>query len=96
MDDQRLAIVNAMDATLRLARQAGLDNLNSDTEHADYPHLQSLYDKSLEAIENGDPSFTEGKLNRWLGWMQGCVYCQAGGDIQMDGFREVNKAEEVA
>lgn len=95
MEDKRLAIVNAMDATLRLARQAGTDNMSSDTSFADYEHLQGLYDRALVALENGDDSMTEAKLNRWLGWMQGCTYCMANGDLDLDDFRKANLENEL-
>lgn len=94
-DHKKLQILRAMKATLDLSQRKGLDNSSSDTEHADYSHLVNMYELCMANYDgsSGAPAFSVDKLNRWLGWMQGCTYCMANGDLHLDDFRETNKTE---
>ena len=60
-------MISAAKATVELARRAGMDNLSSDMEELDYPHLVEMISK-METMD-----MSEGKLGRWLGWIQCAV-----------------------
>lgn len=77
--------LQAMEDTLALARERDLDNVEADIEAATYPHLLDMFNRASSG------EFSEGKINRWLGWMQGCVYCMAAGEITLDELKEINK-----
>lgn len=54
--------------TLELARNAGMDMVESDNPDLDYPHLVDMWDR----IQT-NPDMSEAKLGRWLGWAQAAV-----------------------
>lgn len=59
----------AMRATLDLARERGYSDISFDEIGVDMDHLQSMYDR----VVSSDIQFSEGKLGRWLGYMQGVL-----------------------
>lgn len=93
MSYQTQAIMNAIVATLQLAREKNLDKrLPSDTPQADYHHLYSLYLRARDSVDGvSEQKMSDGKLNRWLSWMQACIYIQSNGDVSVENFQLVNK-----
>lgn len=76
-------MIKAAEDTLELARQFGMDSLSSDNSELDYPHLAEM----LEKMQTGDMS--EGKLGRWLGWMQASVVA-AGVGCSLEDMKQIN------
>lgn len=68
--------LEAMEATLNHARDRGMAMLESATEGVDYKHLISMYVRA----EAGN--FSEAKLGRWLGWMQGVIVALGFGTLE--------------
>lgn len=61
-------------------------NRSARTRNADpvsMEHVVDMYDR----IRTGD--FSQGKLNRWLGWMQ--AVCVMHGVLTLDECKEINK-----
>lgn len=78
-------VIQAMRETLDLAREAELDLVSSDIPELDYPHLSEMVEMAA-----ANP-FSEGKLNRWLGWIQAAVMAQSNGSITLEHLKEVNR-----
>ena len=74
----------AMEATLAKACEVGLDNMSSDCAEADYPHLVDMFQQAQEFTD-------EGKMGRWLGWMQACVVINSMGQLDLQDMVEINK-----
>lgn len=79
-------MLEAMRATLDLAREGDYENIAFDTVGVDFQHLQSMYDRAREA----SPPFSEGKLGRWLGYMQGVLV--ANQFCSLEEMKELNRA----
>ncbi len=77
-------MIAAAEATLELAREREMDMLSSDVPELDFPHLQEMFDK----MKSGEMS--EGKLGRWLGWMQAAVVAAQIG-ITLEDMKNINK-----
>lgn len=78
----------AMKDTLELARKYGMDNSSSDNTELDYSHLVSMYERAQAGHEDGTP-FSEGKMGRWLGWMQAAVVANGFGP-SLEDMRAIN------
>jgi hypothetical protein len=68
--------VAAARETLELLRSRGMDTVVSDMPDLDFPHLEDMVRQMEEnKSPQGDGGFSEGKLGRWLGWIQaaGCA-----------------------
>lgn len=76
----------AMRATLDLARERGYGNVSFDEVGVDMEHLKSMYDRAV----NSDEHFSEGKLGRWLGYMQGVLV--ANQCCTLEEMKDLNKA----
>lgn len=63
-------ILKAADATLEIARELNMDNCEGDMHRVEYDHLLVMRGKMGDMDD-------EGKLNRWLGWLQAAVYGHA-------------------
>lgn len=84
----RDAILNAVEQTLRLAREHEMDNCtDEDCPHLDYKHLVNMQ-QQMQA----DPFMDLGKMNRWLGWIQAAVNHGTIGGVDLDSLRSVNGA----
>ena len=77
-------VLKAMEMTLELARSVGLDEIEYDIPATDYNHLVDLYNRALVG------GYSEGKINRHLGFMQGVVLCWGNGDVTLDQLKATN------
>lgn len=77
-------MIAAARETLEAARAVGMDNIMSELSDADFPHLEEMVVKMETTV------MTEGKLGRWLGWIQACVYVADVG-ITLDDLKEINR-----
>lgn len=77
-------MLEAARETMALAREHGMDNMSSDNSELDYPHLMEM----LTKMEAGGMS--EGKLGRWLGWMQAAVVAGTLGTVRLDDMKRIN------
>lgn len=59
----------AMKATLDLARNRHYGDISFEEKGVDFDHLSSM----VERVESGEIEFSDGKLGRWLGYMQGVL-----------------------
>lgn len=75
----------AMKATLELAKERGYDNIGFEEIGVDFPHLQSMYDRAMSS----DIQFSEGKLGRWLGYVQGVLVANA--CCTLDEMKKLNE-----
>lgn len=75
----------AMRATLNLAKERGYDNIDFEAVGVDMDHLQYMYDR----VEGYEEPFSEGKLGRWLGYMQGVLV--ANQCVTLEEMKELNK-----
>ena len=80
-------MVAAARDTLALAREHDLDDISSDTEELDYPHLVQM----LHEMESKPEKFSPAKMGRWLGWMQAAVVAQSCGAISLEDMKQINK-----
>lgn len=78
-------VLGAMSETLILAQERGMDTCDVQIEGGSYDHLRSMYDR----LKVDPESFSEGKRNRWLGWMQGVVVATDFGTLEE--MKEINK-----
>lgn len=76
----------AMRATLDLARERGYGDVSFEEVGVDMQHLQSMYDRA----EASEEPFSEGKLGRWLGYMQGVLV--ANQCCTLEEMKDLNKA----
>jgi hypothetical protein len=80
-------MIAAAEATMEMARpwfEKYPDLFNSAGPDCSPRHLEEM----LSKMRAGDMS--EGKLGRWLGWMQ-CAIVAAGVGIELDDMKEINK-----
>lgn len=73
----------AMQDTLALAASREYNNTKFEQLDVDYTHLVSMYERASTG------EFSEGKLGRWLGYMQGVLI--ANGCITLDEAKALNK-----
>ena len=71
----------AMDETMRLALPG--QHLAPTTGPLSMKHLMDMH------VRAQSPEMSEGKLNRWLGWMQAAVV--SWGDLTLDDMKEINR-----
>lgn len=81
--------LEAMRATLDLARERGYDDISFEEEGVNYIHLVSMYDRVNAAIIEGKP-FSEARLGRWLGYIQGVLV--ANQCCTLEEMKQLNKA----
>lgn len=77
-------MIEAAKETLALARSVGMDNCESDKAELDYPHLESML------VKMSTEEMSEGKMGRWLGWMQAAVVCNCG-ELTLEHMKEINR-----
>lgn len=75
----------AMEKTLELARQVGMDSASSDNSELDYEHLVDMYATASAG------NFSEAKLGRWLGWMQAAVVANGFGP-NLEDMKRINRS----
>jgi len=73
----------AMQATIELAQQRGMDDGLNKIPGMGYKHLYSMWTKVCFN------DFSEAKLNRWLGWMQCAIV--ADGYATLEEMKELNR-----
>ena len=81
-------VLGATYETLGLARERGMDKsqtpiIQTLVESVSYKHLLDMFTRMTHE------EFSEGKLNRWLGWIQCAVVVQ--GFATLDEMKEINK-----
>lgn len=76
-------MINAFKETLDRMEEARVswEGLEGTTEE----HLRGMYDRILEHQED----FSEGKLGRWLGWLQGVLCAQE--VLTLEECKQINK-----
>lgn len=74
----------AAKATLELACEHGMSRISSDNPELDWPHLCEMVEK-MHITE-----MSEGKLGRWLGWLQAAVVATCD-DITLEHMKDINK-----
>jgi len=77
--------LGAIRATLALAYDRNYDDEESDVAASDWPHLKSMLIRVDEAVE----PFSEGKLNRWLGYIQGVLVARE--ILTLQECKDINK-----
>jgi len=70
--------------TMSLAAERGMADVSSDNPDLDYPHLYDMLNKMQEG------EMSEGKLGRWLGWMQAAVVAANIG-VTLNDMKEINR-----
>lgn len=72
----------AMQETIQLALSRGYDDISFEQEGVDYAHITSMYSRVTS-------DFSEAKLGRWLGYIQGVLVPNA--IITLEEAKEINK-----
>lgn len=80
--DAMIETMRIVESRLTLARHLGRDTFHSRT--IGYQHTKEMMAKVI-----ADPDMSEGKLNRWLGWVQ-CSVC-SWGIMSLDEAKEINR-----
>lgn len=80
-----MKMVEAMGATLGFAWAQGYQDTGFDEVGVDYEHLESMLDRVTKMPEQ----FSEGKLGRWLGYMQGVLVANQCGTLE--DMKQLNK-----
>lgn len=79
-------VLNAMQDTLTCAERHGYDlSTTTPYEGTSFTHMVSMVSRARDAA----PPFSEGKINRWLGYMQGVLV--ASGHADLDEVKEINR-----
>lgn len=76
--------LDALEATVRLAERRRYTGSSRDTSIG---HLRTMLSRATEGVAAG--TFSDAKLGRWLGWVQG-VLCEAK-VITLNEAKEINK-----
>ncbi len=77
--------LEAMRATLELAKERDFDMIGFEEEGVDFDHLKSMVDRA----EDPASEFSEGKINRWLGYMQGVLVATS--TCTLEEVKELNR-----
>lgn len=85
--DAKMRAVEAMEETLRLAKERGYDTVETKTLDTDYAHLMSMLERMKKGQKNG--TFSEAKLSRWLGYAQGVLV--ANDVLSLNDLKKINK-----
>lgn len=75
---------HAMRETLELARSRDYDNVSFEEVGVDFDHLVSMQLR----FESADPPFSEAKMGRWLGYVQGVLV--ANGCLTLEECKQLN------
>jgi len=75
----------AMKETLELIRSRQQSRPMIGNYGCDLQHFESMYDR----IESASPPFTDAKLGRWLGWIQGAS--AASGFLSLEEAKDINQ-----
>ncbi len=75
--------------TIQAACRNGMDQVSSDNPDLDYPHLVEMYNKMCN-YQGEDQEFSEGKLGRWLGYMQ-CAVIAADVGLTLEDMKQINR-----
>lgn len=78
-------MVAAVGATLGFAYANGYYDISFDEAGVDFNHLKSMKDR----IDENPKGFSEGKLGRWLGYMQGVLVANQCATLEQ--MKELNK-----
>lgn len=77
--------LEAMGATLLLAGERNYDMTEFEEVGVNFDHLESMYQR----VRDNPTGFSEGKLGRWLGYMQGVLV--ANQCCTLEEMKELNK-----
>jgi len=80
-------MIKAAEATLKLAKEHDMHLCESDRPELDYDHLEEM----LRQMSANQYVWSEGKLGRWLGWLQASVVSHVDG-ASLDVMKEINTA----
>lgn len=80
MMDIKIAAESMRELVNRFQDQS--DMADSDYSKASNAHLNDMIDKIISGEVAGE------KAHRWLGWIQGCVYCT--GVAMLEEMKEIN------
>lgn len=80
----REQIIKAAQETYELAHLRGAFTRTGLLPAQQADHIDSM----LSRMQN--PEFSELKLCRWLGWIQGVLYAASNGLISLDEMKEIN------
>lgn len=78
----------ALQDTLAKLRANGMATCEIEEEGCDFDHFVDMHNRILAADHNGTP-FSEAKLGRWLGWIQGAA--SACGFLTLDEAKHINQ-----
>lgn len=87
-EERWMNMLEAARETILLAQNYGLHSIDVEEKSVCFPHLSEMVQK-METEE-----FSEGKMGRWLGWIQACtVFLSIGSDrpITLEQMREINR-----
>ena len=80
-------MLEAARKTLALAEERGLSRCSEmRCPETGFAHLTEM----LRTMEAGE--FSEGKMGRWLGWMQACVVAASNGTLTLEDMKQVNRS----
>lgn len=80
-----MRMLEAMEKTLALAAERGFEDTIFEQAGVDFEHLYSMYARVREYP--GD--FSEGKLGRWLGYIQGVLVATE--TITLEEAKDLNR-----
>lgn len=66
-----------------------MPDVDGFAEGCDYWHLQDMVERVEAAMSMPGMEFSEAKLGRWLGWMQGAVVAAQVG-LSLDDMKAIN------
>lgn len=84
-------MISAMRETIEVCKKNGMHQTTVELRPGcDFNHFEYML-KSVQLGKNpqGGDGFSEGKLGRWLGWIQGAA--AAAGYITLEECKEINK-----
>lgn len=82
----RQAYIQAMRATLFIADEYGMTAQGGGIPECEIDHLRSMLQRVCESTE-----WSDGKMGRWLGWMQACVVMNLHHpDVDLETMKDIN------
>jgi hypothetical protein len=80
----------AFEDTLTRLREIGYDIMGNESEGIDYDHFEDMLRRIKAADAEGTP-FSEAKIGRWLGWVQGAAAAGSCGGFSLDDAKKINQ-----
>jgi hypothetical protein len=81
-----MRMVEAARRTLELAVSKGYDSVTSDMPELDHAHCSVM----VETMAGSEREWSEGKMGRWLGWLQAACVFGTDGAISLEDCKRIN------